>query len=75
MTPAMHRHRGIPPQNYITMFKLANYRLSKEGTYLWHPTVFGVDSNDNVIEDSPQPIEIADNEALHKRWLELTKEA
>ena len=75
MTPAMHRHRGIPPQNYITMFELKNYRLSKEGTYLWHPTVFVLDSNDNVVETSPQPIEIAENAALHARWTELTKEA
>ena len=57
------------------MFKLSNYRLSKEGTYLWHPTTFDLDANDEVTEASPQPIEIVGNEALHKRWLELTKEA
>ena len=75
MTPAMHRHRGIPPQNYITMYPLKNYRLSKEGTYLWHPTVFVLDSNDNVVETSPQPLEIATNPVTHARWMEITKEA
>ena len=71
----MHRHRGNPPQIYITMFKLSNYRLSQKGTYLWHPATFEINSDDEVIETSPQPIEIAGNEELHKRWLELTKEA
>ena len=67
---------GYPPTKLITMtFELKNYRLSKEGTYLWHPTVHVLDADDNVVETSPQPIKIADNKVLHARWVEITKEA
>jgi len=71
----MHRHRGNPPQIYITMLKLSNYRLSQKGTYLWHPSTFELDANDEVNELTHQPIEIEGNEAIYKRWTELTKEA